>query len=197
MYFNGTHGGRFGVIFFFVLSGFLITYLMFIEKSKTGQFKLGHFYVRRALRIWPLYFFSLIIGFVLYPMAVSYSGFSHDENANLTWYSLFIANFDHIYHGFPTANILGVHWSVCVEEQFYLIWPILIIFLAKKGVNWIRNGVIAIFISSLLLSIIQTQISPIWAFYSLSTRAWQLAAGALIIFISNTIRSRSNTCKRC
>jgi peptidoglycan/LPS O-acetylase OafA/YrhL len=127
MYFNGTHGGRFGVIFFFVLSGFLITYLMFIEKSKTGDFKLGKFYVRRALRIWPLYFFSLIVGFVIYPIVLAYTGVTHIENASWTWYSLFIANFDHIYNGFPTANILGVHWSVCVEEQFYLLWPLVFI----------------------------------------------------------------------
>ncbi|MFM2190419.1 MAG: hypothetical protein RL491_805 [Bacteroidota bacterium] len=143
LYFNGTHGGRFGVIFFFVLSGFLITYLMFIEKSKTGRFKLGNFYVRRALRIWPLYFFSLIIGFVLYPMILENSGLAHDENASLTWYSLFIANFDHIYHGFPTANILGVHWSVCVEEQFYLLWPLVFIACGQsKHFPWVCVGLI-------------------------------------------------------
>ncbi|MFM7054746.1 MAG: acyltransferase family protein [Bacteroidota bacterium] len=143
LYFNGTHGGRFGVIFFFVLSGFLITYLMFIEKSKTGHFKLGKFYVRRALRIWPLYFFSLIIGFVLYPMAIGISGPVHHENANWEWYSLFIANFDHIYNGFPTANILGVHWSVCVEEQFYLLWPLVFIAAgSSKHFPWVCIGLV-------------------------------------------------------
>lgn len=145
LYFNGSHGGRFGVICFFVLSGFLITYLMFSEKSKCGNFKVGHFYARRALRIWPLYFFSLFIGFIVFPFVLSFWQVSHVENASWIWYSLFVANFDHIMNGFPTANILGVHWSVCVEEQYYLLWPIVfLLWNNSKRFPWICIALVVI-----------------------------------------------------
>ncbi|MEW6469868.1 MAG: acyltransferase, partial [Bacteroidota bacterium] len=130
----GNGGGRLGVIFFFVLSGFLITYLMFAEQEKTGRLHVGYFYMRRVLRIWPLYFISLIAGFFVYPFFVSLSGGSHHENASLLHYLIFAANFDHIYNYFPTCNILGVQWSVSVEEQFYLLWPLVFYFFNRKSI---------------------------------------------------------------
>jgi peptidoglycan/LPS O-acetylase OafA/YrhL len=124
----GGMGGKLGVIFFFILSGFLITYLLFEERFKKGEINIGKFYIRRLLRIWPLYFLTLLFGFLLFPLILE----NKDEIASPMMYSLFLANFDHILNGFPTISILGVHWSVCVEEQFYLIWPLLFFFLKKK-----------------------------------------------------------------
>lgn len=126
----GGNLGRTGVICFFVLSGFLITYLMFIELAKHGKVNVYYFYLRRVLRIWPLYFLTLFVGFVIYPLLSK----THTENASWLWYSLFIANFDNIYHGFPTVNMLGVQWSVAVEEQFYLLWPIMFLLVGKKKI---------------------------------------------------------------
>ena len=128
----GNNGGRFGVIFFFVLSGFLITYLLFLEQAKTGRIQIIHFYVRRLLRIWPLYFLTVLIGFVVYPAFVHYAGYTQHESANWIMYVCFAANFDHIYNAFPTVGILGVQWSVAVEEQFYLIWPLIFLFFSKS-----------------------------------------------------------------
>jgi peptidoglycan/LPS O-acetylase OafA/YrhL len=127
----GEAGGRLGVIFFFVLSGFLITYLMFIEQKNTDKIGMKNFYTRRVLRIWPLYFFTLFIGFCVYPFLVASHGGDPHENASPLLYSLFSANFDHIYNGFPTCHMLGVQWSVSVEEQFYLIWPLIVIIFSK------------------------------------------------------------------
>ncbi len=117
----GGVGGRLGVIFFFLLSGFLITFLLFSENKLHGKIQIGSFYLRRILRIWPLYYLTLLIGFVILPLFKNVGV----ENASPLLYSLFLANFDHIYNGFPTLNTLGVHWSVCVEEQFYIVWPLL------------------------------------------------------------------------
>jgi hypothetical protein len=74
------------------------------------------------------------------------------------------------------------YWSLAVEEQFYVIWPIFILILSKYGKRAIFYGVSITTALSLMLSIYQTQSSPIWAFYSLPTRAWELGFGALLLF---------------
>lgn len=129
--FNGS-GGYFGVVFFFILSGFLITYLLFEERENSGKIRLRAFYMRRLLRIWPLYYLSLLVGFYFYPLL----DHTHVETASLYYYALFAANFDHIWNGTTTLGILGVQWSVAVEEQFYLLWPLL--FLIRK--SWVQCG---------------------------------------------------------
>lgn len=118
-------GGAAGVNFFFVLSGFLITHLMFEESDSEKGFSLWRFYVRRALRIWPAYYFTLLLGFIL-PHLMKYK-----EVASPIMYGLFLANYDNI-KTLPTSGILGVQWSVSVEEQFYLIWPLLFILRRNK-----------------------------------------------------------------
>ena len=138
----GGVGGRLGVIFFFILSGFLITYLLFTEQEFSKNIQIGKFYIRRVLRIWPLYFITLIIGFFIIPYL---KGVGH-ENASGWMYLLFLANFDHILHGFPTVSVLGVHWSVCVEEQFYIFWPVL--FYLLKGKKYFLYGIIGLIIIS-------------------------------------------------
>ena len=79
------------------------------------------------------------------------------------------------------------YWSLAVEEQFYLVWPLFILLLARSGKKIVFIGITLITGLSLLLSIYQTQTSPIWAFYSLPTRAWELGIGALLLFIPNKV----------
>ncbi len=125
-------GGNLGVTFFFIISGFLITYLMFIEQSKNGSINIIHFYIRRVLRIWPLYYATLFVGFFLYPLFIRiFTGESYQETASWVWYSLFLANYDLIYNGHSSTGILNIQWSVAVEEQFYLLWPLVFIFLNR------------------------------------------------------------------
>ena len=112
--------GHIGVILFFVLSGFLITFLLLKEESDNKIISLKNFYIRRILRIWPLYFLMVIISFIVY--LIGGSVFGKDG-----WWGYFTI--------FPNVSkSLGyyydgvVHlWSIGVEEQFYLIWPILLI----------------------------------------------------------------------
>ena len=126
--------GYLGVNFFFVLSGFLITYLLLTEKRLNGTIHVGKFYVRRILRIWPLYYLCILIGFVLFPMIKQMTGESSMESANPVYYALFLANFDymHTWPVKPDAILLSVLWSVAVEEQFYLTWPLMLKLIARK-----------------------------------------------------------------
>lgn len=118
--------GNLGVNFFFVLSGFLISYLLLVEKQNFGQIKVGNFYIRRALRIWPLFYFCVFFGFVLFPRLKEMMGQIPNETAQLPYYLSFLNNFDFIKNGLPDASVLGVLWSVAIEEQFYFFWPLLI-----------------------------------------------------------------------
>jgi len=127
--FNGL-GGNYGVVFFFILSGFLITYLLFIENEKKG-IHLLKFYLRRFFRIWPLYYFTLFIGFLVFPFVLFCLNSPYSESAHLSYYLCFATNFEHIYYSEPENGILGVQWSVAIEEQFYLFWPLLFLIMKK------------------------------------------------------------------
>ncbi len=121
-------GGEWGVTFFFALSGFLITHLLLQEIQQTGSLQLTTFYIRRTLRIWPLYFVVLILGFIIHPWLDA----SLIEAANPALYTTFLANFDNIYGGWPQSGILGLQWSLAIEEQFYVLWPLLILLLIPQ-----------------------------------------------------------------
>ncbi len=118
--------GFLGVNFFFVLSGFLITYLLIKEKKSSQGIHIRRFWMRRILRIWPLYFACVFYGFVLFPYTKSFSGGVPSETADPWYYISFISNFDYIRKGMPDSPGLGVLWSVAIEEQFYLVWPIIL-----------------------------------------------------------------------
>jgi peptidoglycan/LPS O-acetylase OafA/YrhL len=133
----------FGVPLFFVLSGFLITYLILEEKRTSGRFNIRNFYVRRILRIWPLYYAVLLFGFVIFPWARHLLHQPpHAETADPVWYGLFLGNFDQIRRGLPYGVGLGVTWSLSVEEQFYVFWPLLL--LLARGARAVYAGVLAV-----------------------------------------------------
>jgi peptidoglycan/LPS O-acetylase OafA/YrhL len=123
--------GDIGVSFFFVLSGFLITYLLIKEKELIGKINVKSFYIRRALRIWPLYYFIMLFGFFAFPILKQMLGQIPNEVANPLYCFTFLNNFDSIKH-VPDASTIAVMWSVAIEEQFYLIWPVLFYFSPKK-----------------------------------------------------------------
>ena len=124
--------GFLGVNFFFVLSGFLITYLLIKEKKANNNIHIVNFWIRRILRIWPLYFACVFYGFIIFPYTKILAGGVPSETANLWYYLGFISNFDYIQKGLPDAKGLGVLWSVAIEEQFYLAWPVILSFFRVK-----------------------------------------------------------------
>ncbi len=133
---NFLANGSLGVSFFFVLSGFLITYLLLEEKEQFGKISIKHFYFRRMLRIWPLYFLIVIAGLLIFPLfkAVGPGNFPirfATDKVNPWLWVTFTGNFDYLYHGI-TNVLVGILWSVSIEEQFYLFWPIVITVIPRK-----------------------------------------------------------------
>ena len=130
-----AEAGPLGVIFFFVLSGFLITYLLLVEKAETGTVGVRSFYLRRIYRIWPLYFLVFLVGFFVLPHSnlfyVRGQSESLQENfyPNFWCYLLFLPNL--AYSLFMAVPNIGQSWSIGVEEQFYLIWPVIIKYFRK------------------------------------------------------------------
>lgn len=97
--------GDLGVNCFFVLSGFLITYLLLIEKIKNSNINIWNFWVRRILRIWPLFYFCVFFGFIVFPEIKLAFNQIPNENASYISYLLFINNFDILINGFPDASV--------------------------------------------------------------------------------------------
>ena len=129
--------GDLGVSFFFVLSGFLITYLLIKEKQFTGNVHISSFYIRRALRIWPLYYFCVFFGFIIFPLLKTVFGQIPNETADPILCSIFLNNFSAVLNGPPDASVLSVLWSVAIEEQFYLLWPILFFIIPPRFYGYI------------------------------------------------------------
>lgn len=185
-------GGFIGVDIFYVISGFLITGLILREIESTGRLDLNLFYQRRIKRLVPTSIFVLfvtaLVGLFVLP-AITRDALGRDLFAAATYMSNYLfAWWENDYQNLDATPSPFIHyWSLAVEEQFYLVWPVFILFLSRYGKKAIRNGVVAVTALSLLLSIYQTQSSPIWAFYSLPTRAWELGVGALLLFIPEKI----------
>ena len=135
--------GELGVSFFFVLSGFLITYLLLGEESIKHKINLFYFYVRRILRIWPLFFACVFFGFVVYPFLTKvYSHNLPTEQGSFFYYLTFTNNFYIIQNGWPVAPPLGVLWSISVEEQFYLFWPLILIAVRTHRIHLMGSVII-------------------------------------------------------
>ncbi len=145
---SGAHGlghlidsafdaGWIGVQLFFVLSGFLITGILLDTRDSPDYYR--NFFVRRVLRIFPLYYGVLFVAFVLLPLFMDIRG-GADQVWLWTYLANFAAPFGHGESAFPHF------WSLCVEEQFYLVWPLIV---RHAG----RRGVIAISIVLTLLAV--------------------------------------------
>lgn len=119
--------GSLAVTFFFVLSGFLITFLLLKEKEKKGSISIRNFYLRRVLRIWPVYYVLFILGFLIFPhlsftriilpKTIEWSSYWNSFFFNL----VLLPNFAKV-----SNPIAFQSWSIGVEEQFYIFWPILV-----------------------------------------------------------------------
>jgi|HubBroStandDraft_6_1064221.scaffolds.fasta_scaffold13683_7 peptidoglycan/LPS O-acetylase OafA/YrhL len=113
--------GALGVSLFFVLSSYLITELLLREKDLMGTLDLRSFYIRRILRIWPLYFAFLAL-------AIGLQWIVPGQHVTLRaglWFSFLAGNWFIVFHGFPLSVIFPL-WSVSIEEQFYITWPAIV-----------------------------------------------------------------------
>ncbi|HEY4245803.1 MAG TPA: acyltransferase [Lacunisphaera sp.] len=130
---NAVSSGRFGVMLFFLLSSYLITALLLREHAVRGRLDLRSFYIRRALRIWPLYFFFIALCFWVMPAVTL--GWPQISNVHKVSFALFVANWSIVFFGPPHTPAI-VLWSVSVEEQFYIFWPLVLVVF---GCNQLRR----------------------------------------------------------
>lgn len=123
-------GGEIGVDLFFVLSGFLITYLLCSEINRTGTIHKKAYLARRTLRIWPLYFLGVAIAYAgNYITAVAGIGGTEGYQPHPFFSLSFLENYRMIYlDTFPNGAPLRAFWSLCVEEHFYVLWLLLFVF---------------------------------------------------------------------
>jgi len=173
------NSGHLGVNFFFVLSGFLITYLLLEERDHFQKIHLREFYLRRILRIFPLYYAVVAVGFFLIPLLNSSPELI--PNADIRYYLVFAGNFDTINRGLP-SRVLGVLWSIAVEEQFYLVWPVLLAVFPPRYYTRIFSCIL--FSSLVYRAARQHEFLPL-AFGTLSVIS-DMAVGALLAYKSRS-----------
>ena len=184
-------GGFIGVDIFYVISGYLITGLILREIEKTGTLDLRSFYQRRIKRLLPtsvfVLFVTAIFAWILFP-PITRDALGRDLFAAAAYISNYLfAWWQNDYQNLNATPSPFIHyWSLAVEEQFYIVWPLFILFLARYGKKIVLAGIAITTLLSLLFSIYLTQVAPIWAFYSLPTRAWELGFGALLLFLPET-----------
>ena len=183
----GFGGGFVGVDVFFVISGFLITGLLAGEVERSGRLSVAGFYGRRARRLLPVAavvtMATVVVGWwVLSPL--DRGDLSADALATSTYtinLRLAAQQYDYLRADlFPSA--FQQFWSLAVEEQFYLVWP-LVLWAVLRGAAAGRRAALAVaglVAASFVVSLRWTESAPEWAFFSLPARAWQLGLGALL-----------------
>ena len=213
-------GGFVGVDVFFVLSGFLISSLLLAEAGRTGRVSLTAFYGRRARRILPAATVVLATVAIFAPLHL---GPDQVEKVNddVTWSALFLANIhfasgDTDYFALDESPSPVQHyWSLAVEEQFYLVWPALLLLLVTA--RWRGRGrddglspverarsrgplvlkvVAAVWVVSFAWSVIQTAESPTAAYFSSATRTWELATGTLLAMVAGSCHLLTSRARR-
>ena len=184
----GFAAGFIGVDIFFVISGFLMTSIV-IKSLDKGNFSLLKFYLARGIRIVPALFvvstIVLILGWFLV-LPTDYKALAKHTLSSINFFSNIVYWRESSYFDTDSHNKALLHtWSLSVEWQFYLVFPIIVALLykIKKSRNFLLTFFILGTIISLILSIIITAKNPSAGFFLLPTRAWEMLAGGLIFFI--------------
>ncbi|MET9630176.1 acyltransferase family protein [Lentzea sp. NPDC006480] len=187
---DGLTGGYVGVDVFFVISGFLITSHLDREIVRTSRVRFGRFYARRVRRLLPAAFLVLAVSVVLAYFLLPYPRWaaSAREAFAAAYYVenwlLAAESVNYSAQG-QAASLVQHYWSLSVEEQFYLFWPLLLIGLFKLGGRrWVTNGVVALGALSLGLSVYYTTVSPSAAYFITPVRVWEFALGAGVAMAS-------------
>lgn len=184
-------GGFLGVDVFFVISGFIITSLLMREIDRTGRISFVDFYKRRVKRILPAATLVLIT-----TVTASYVLIGGERARQIAGDALaatfFVSNWRFAAVGADywaddgTTSPLQHYWSLGVEEQFYIVWPLLIALVAlilyrRRALKPVLAGVLIVIAgASFVWAALQVDTQPMWAYFSTLTRIWELAAGALI-----------------
>ena len=170
------HAGAYGVDLFFALSSYLITELLIREYQHRGSIDIWAFYVRRALRIWPLYFVFLAITILIVPYL-----FPDDFNWKYAlMFALFVGNWASVWWGLP-FSVASPLWSISVEEQFYLTWPLLIFFFGVRRIPQIAVVMLVIALTMrMILAAAKVGDAAVWC--NTFARLDPIALGALLSY---------------
>jgi len=203
--FAGFSGGFVGVDVFFVISGYLITALLFNELSATGHLSLSAFYARRVRRLMPastiVVATTLLLGAFFMPQGFDEQGALAKSAKALTYFWSNFYFFKHTggYFDAPSYSLPLLHtWSLSVEEQYYLVWPLLtlVIFRFFGGANEVvaRRRVIltlgVMLVASFILCVVTTADQQSFAFFLLPSRVWEFAAGGIIGLLGRDVYAR-------
>jgi peptidoglycan/LPS O-acetylase OafA/YrhL len=180
-------GGYIGVDVFFVISGFLISGLLFRELDENGRIRFSDFYARRARRILPASLTVLVlslVGAMIWIPPLLRTQVLRDAVATALYvpnYSFAIQGTDYL-NAASTPSLFQHYWSLGVEEQFYLVWPALLalVFLVRRSHRLVAIVLGVLVIASFVACVTETFHDQPWAFFSLWTRAWELGVGALV-----------------
>ena len=187
--FKTFEGGYIGVDIFFVISGYLITRII-LKDLKQNTFSLSTFYKRRARRVLPPLFMMIFITSFIYFIFISPSKdeiMFHGQSilSSVLFYSNILFPLNEGYFTQTSELSLYVHtWSLSVEEQFYLIYPLLFLFLFRNEKKIILSLLIFISIISITFAQVGTLLFEKWNFFLLPSRSWQLAIGAICALIN-------------
>ncbi|WP_156759180.1 acyltransferase family protein [Microbacterium karelineae] len=181
----GFEGGFIGVDIFFVISGFLITQLLLREVDRSGTVSITQFYVRRARRILPA---ATVVtaAVVVYAAIFLPLGRLHEAAADAGWSSVFLANWHFAlsgtdYFSVSDPSLFQHYWSLAVEEQFYLVWPLLVLaFVPRVGRRAFTAAAAIVFAGSLAYSVWATGVAPEATYFNTAARAFELSGGALL-----------------
>jgi peptidoglycan/LPS O-acetylase OafA/YrhL len=180
--FDATRAAGFGLSLFFTLSAFLIAELLLRERQATGQIHTRQFYIRRILRIWPLYFAGLGIGLCIAIFPVIQPGISWT-----VWAVFLLGNWAGMFIATTSFNPMGVLWSISVEEQFYLFIPWVIKYCTRRTLAYVCVALILV-ADVWLFFLGQARIKEDYVWYNSFVQFENFAAGILLcLFLHDRI----------
>lgn len=179
-------GGFIGVDIFFVISGFLISTILFSSLEK-NQFSIVQFYIKRVRRIFPA-LITVMLATIIFAWFVLFSDEYERFGRHLTAGIAFLSNFvfwreSGYFDSASETKPLLHFWSLAIEEQFYLFWPLLLAFLWNRRLGLLKP-IIVIALISFSLNILFLENHPVAAFFLPVTRVWELIVGGLLAYIS-------------
>jgi peptidoglycan/LPS O-acetylase OafA/YrhL len=180
-YFQVVDSGWMGVDLFFVLSGFLITGILFDSRPNPHYFR--NFYMRRVLRIFPLYYIYLTLMLVIAPHLHSAALAAQGTiSGSSLWYWLYASNVRFAMHGFD-SQVLSITWSLAVEEHFYLVWPVVVLTFGRRTLLWICLGIAAAALG-LRIACVISEVRAVIPYTFTACRMDSLAIGAAVALLA-------------